>query len=90
MLVQWLEFGMLVCFGFSWPLAIWKTFHAKRVDGKSPAFSVIVILGYLLGIAAHWLGDRSWVMWAYLLNVGLVAADLGLYVHYSRHPGGRA
>ncbi len=89
MTAEWLEFGMLVCFGVSWPLAIWKTLRVKRVEGKSPAFMVIVILGYLLGIAAHWIDDRSWVMWAYLFNVSLVATDLALYARYSRHPGGR-
>ena len=41
-----LEFGMLFAFGFSWPFAIARTYRAKRVDGKSPMFMVIVILGY--------------------------------------------
>ena len=44
---------MLFCFGFSWPFAIAKTVRAKRVDGKSPMFEVIVIVGYLFGIASH-------------------------------------
>ena len=40
-----LEFAMLFAFGFSWPFAIWRTYRAKRVDGKSPYFMFIVILG---------------------------------------------
>lgn len=89
-----LEFAMLFCFGFSWPFAIAKTFRAKRVDGKSPAFEIIVIVGYLFGIASHLISDRSWVVWVYLVDVLLVAADLTLYFHYalknraSRHPTG--
>ena len=77
-----LEFAMLFCFGFSWPFAIAKTYRAKRVDGKSPMFEIIVILGYLFGIASHLISDRSWVLWVYLVDVALVATDLSLYFHY--------
>ena len=40
------EFAMLFTFGFSWPFAIAKTLRAKRVDGKSPMFMIIIVLGY--------------------------------------------
>ena len=73
---------MLFCFGFSWPFAIAKTFRAKRVDGKSPAFEIIVIVGYVFGIASHLISDRSWVVWVYLADIMLVATDLTLYFHY--------
>ena len=52
-----LEFAMLFCFGFSWPFAIAKTIRAKRVDGKSPMFEIIVIVGYLFGIGISGLTD---------------------------------
>ena len=45
MLAEILEFAMLFAFGFSWPFAIMRTYRAKRVDGKSPQFMVIVIVG---------------------------------------------
>ena len=80
--VQLCEIGMLVAFGFSWPFAIAKTVRAKRVDGKSPLFEIIVIVGYLFGIASHLISDRSWVTWVYLADVLLVATDLTLYFHY--------
>ncbi|MBR1870604.1 MAG: hypothetical protein IJ802_02145 [Kiritimatiellae bacterium] len=79
-----LECAMLFCFGFSWPFAIARTLRAKRVDGKSPAFSVLVMVGYLCGIAAHAISDRSWIVWVYLADLVLVAADFSLYMHYSR------
>ena len=47
MLSELLEFAMLFAFGFSWPFAIMRTYRAKRVDGKSPAFMIIVLIGYL-------------------------------------------
>ena len=85
-----LEFAMLFCFGFSWPFAIAKTIRAKRVDGKSPLFEIIVIVGYLFGIASHLISDRSWVTWVYLADTALVATDLALYFHYARRSRGSA
>jgi hypothetical protein len=82
---RFFEFGMLFCFGFSWPFAIAKTIKAKRVDGKSPLFEIIVIIGYLFGITAHLVGDKSWVTWVYVIDIMLVATDLTLYFYYSRH-----
>lgn len=79
-----LECAMLLCFGFSWPFAIAKTYRAKRVDGKSPLFEIIVILGYLFGIARHLVGEMTWVLAVYVVDVLLVATDLALYVHYAR------
>lgn len=85
MLAEFLEFGMLFAFGFSWPFAIARTYRAKRVDGKSPVFMMIVLVGYSLGIAAHLVeGTKLWLCWVYLLDMALVSTDLALYFHYSR------
>ena len=84
MLSEVLEFGMLFAFGFSWPFAIARTCRAKRVDGKSPMFMAIVIVGYLCGIAAHLVeGSKLWLCWVYLVDMALVSTDLCLYFHYS-------
>lgn len=85
MLAEILEFGMLFAFGFSWPFAIARTYKAKRVDGKSPAFMIIVLVGYLCGIGAHLVeGTKLWLCWVYLADMALVSTDLTLYFHYSR------
>lgn len=87
-LSQLLEFGMLFAFGFSWPFAIAKTWRTKKVDGKSPAFMVIVIIGYLLGIAAHLVeGSKLWLCFVYLVDMALVSVDLTLYYRYARRKG---
>lgn len=87
-LSQLLEFGMLFAFGFSWPFAIAKTWRTKKVDGKSPAFMVIVIVGYLFGIAAHLVeGSKLWLCFVYLADMALVSVDLMLYCRYSRRKG---
>ena len=51
------EAGMMVCFGASWPIAAYKTYKAKCVDGKSLRFSSLILLGYVFGkscIAKIW------------------------------------
>ena len=79
MLSQILEFAMLFAFGFSWPFAIVRTYRAKRVDGKSPAFMIIVLVGYACGIAAHLVeGTKLWLCWIYLVDMALVSTDLTL------------
>ena len=84
MLAHFLEFMMLALFGVSWPFAIAKTYRAKRVDGKSPLFEVIVIAGYLCGIASHVVsGEGRWVIGIYALDILLVSTDLALYCWYS-------
>ena len=73
MTAEILEFAMLFAFGFSWPFAIW------------PHFMVIVIVGYLCGIAAHVVeGTKLWLCAVYLADIALVSTDLALYVIYSR------
>ncbi len=84
MLAHFLEFMMLALFGVSWPFAIAKTYGAKRVDGKSPLFEVIVIAGYLCGIASHLVsGVGMWVIGIYAVDILLVSTDLALYCYYS-------
>ena len=85
MLSQILEFAMLFAFGFSWPFAIAKTLRAKRVDGKSPMFMIIVLLGYSCGIAAHLVeGTKLWLCIVYLVDMALVSTDLVLYFHFAK------
>ena len=85
-----LEFAMLFAFGFSWPFAIWRTYKAKRVDGKSPQFMFIVLFGYACGIAAHLVeGTKLWLCFVYLADMALVSADLALYFRYSARAGSR-
>lgn len=83
-----LEFAMLFAFGFSWPFAIWRTWRAKRVDGKSPYFMIIVLLGYACGIGSHLVeGTKLWLCYVYLADMALVSTDLVLYFYYSRRCG---
>ncbi|MBO4286904.1 MAG: hypothetical protein J5985_01920 [Kiritimatiellae bacterium] len=76
------EIGMLACFGFSWPFSIAKSLRTKKVEGKSPAFMVIVMVGYLCGITHKFLYNLDWVVGLYALDLVLVLADFILYMRY--------
>lgn len=74
---------MLVCFGASWPMSIWKTVKVKNPAGKSVAFLWLVEIGYLSGIV-YKLSRPDWVIALYCLNAAMVGADLFLVGKYNR------
>jgi hypothetical protein len=78
------EIIMLICFGVSWPISIFKALRTKVVAGKSPLFMSIVIMGYASGIVHKILFSMDWVIFLYVLNLLLVAVDLSIYFRYSR------
>lgn len=80
------EVGMLLCFGVSWPISILKALRTRQVAGKSPLFMLIVCLGYACGIVHKILHALDWVTVLYVLNYGMVATDLVLYLKYRAHP----
>ena len=88
--VQMFEAGMLVCFGLSWPVSVFKTFRTRRTEGKSLAFMVLVWVGYCSGMAAKFVAAAApgktldWVTALYAVNWLLVALDIALYLRYSR------
>ena len=87
---SFLEAGMLICFGVSWPMSILKTLRTKVVAGKSLGFLSLVLAGYLSGIGAKIAiavgrGEPlAWVSALYTLNGLMVATDIALYLRYSR------
>ena len=77
------EAVMMVCFGVSWPLSIWKTYKVKNPAGKSIGFLVLVILGYISGIISKIVtGNVNWVIALYALNAAMVGTDLFLVCLY--------
>ena len=87
---MWSEFFeglMFVCFGFSWPFAIAKSWRCRLAHGKSPLFLVIILIGYLSGICSHFWRVFSPVVFLYTVNATMVAIDLYLVMHFRRHPG---
>ena len=78
------EAGMLICFGASWPFAVRKTYLTKSVKGKSKFFLFLIILGYVFGIVHKVMYSLDFVIWLYVINLLLVAADLSLCIKYSK------
>jgi len=54
----------------------------EKVEGKSPLFMAVIIMGYLSGIAHKVLYNFDWVTVFYGVNAAMVAADLFLYYRY--------
>jgi uncharacterized membrane protein len=82
-IAKFLESGMLVAFGCAWPANILHTLRHKSTQGKSLVFLMIVLVGYLFGIAAKILGDSiNFVLLFYVLNLAMVTCDILLYLYY--------
>lgn len=81
-LLELLEAGMVVCFGVAWPISIRKSVKSKTSRGKSLAFLIIVIVGYLLGITRKVLtGSYQISFYAYCLNILMVSADAVIWFY---------
>lgn len=77
---QILETVMLVCFGLSWPINLIKNIRAKTAKATSLKFIILIILGYLAGIAAKIVsGQFNYVLIAYFVNLIFVTANLCVY-----------
>ena len=77
---QLFEAIMIVCFGISWPMAIFKSWMAKTAKGKSLLFLVFIMTGYAFGICSKIVGNNiSYVLFFYILNFMMVFIDLLLY-----------
>lgn len=58
---------MLVCFGISWPFNIAKSLRSRTAKGKSVAFELLIIAGYLCGLIGKLiLGNLSYVVFSTL------------------------
>jgi multisubunit Na+/H+ antiporter MnhE subunit len=95
-LAGFLEMLMLICFGVSWPINIAKAWKARSTKGISVLFYSLILLGYLVGIAAKlaliaayapapWYETVRWyVMFFYVLNTSMVAAGIAIWFRNRR------
>jgi hypothetical protein len=75
-----LECTMLICFGLSWPISVYKSLKSRSTAGKSVAFTVAILIGYAAGIAGKFIsGNVNYVLALYLLNFAVVSVDFALY-----------
>ena len=81
-----LETTMLVCFGAAWPFSIWRSFKSRTAKGKSIGFLLIVLAGYVAGIAKVIITDglKGFLLIPYTINFCMVFCDTCLYFRNSR------
>lgn len=79
------EVIMLLCFGFSWPLSIIKSYKARTTKGKSLPFLILITTGYICGIIAKLAGENiSYVLVFYCINLCLLLLELVIYARNRR------
>ena len=83
---EFLEICMIVAFGLSWPMNVIKSYKARTTKGKSLAFLVLILFGYICGIASKLLAPsfKWYVLFFYVLNFTMVSIDLCIYIR-NRH-----
>lgn len=75
-----LETIMLVCFGLSWPLSVIKNIKAKTAKNMSLPFILLILTGYIVGIASKFIsGNIGYVLIAYFINLLSVGINLAVY-----------
>ena len=81
-----LEVFMIVAFGCSWPMNVIKSWKARTTQGKSLAFLLLILLGYICGITGKLIspGFKWYVLFFYVLNFIMVSVDLALYIRNYR------
>ena len=75
-----LEVIMMICFGISWPLSVYKSYKPRSTAGKSFVFLFAIWIGYIAGIFGKILTDNvTLAFYFYLLNITIVSIDIALY-----------
>ena len=82
-----LEIIMIVSFGISWPINVIKSYRARTTKGKSLWFILLILFGYVAGIASKFVNaeymaniENKWyVLFFYVLNFIEIAFDILLY-----------
>lgn len=80
------EIVMLLCFGFAWPLSIWKLLKTKSSTGKSVLFLLVLLCGYTAGILHKVFYAYDRVIILYAINMVMVSIDLALVIYYRSRP----
>ena len=84
-MANFLEVVMLICFGLSWPVSLYKNLRAKSANSTSLSFMCLILVGYLAGITAKVMTvGANYVFFVYLFNIVMVVANLAVSL-YHRH-----
>ena len=78
------EVIMLICFGLAWPFSIYRSYKTKSVQGKSPIFLIVILIGYISGILNKLIYNYDNVIYLYIINTIMVTIDYMLYIRNTR------
>ena len=73
---QLLETLMLVCFGFSWPMSVYKNIKAGTAKSMSLPFILLIVGGLSAKLISH---NYSYVLIVYVLNLAIVSTNIVVY-----------
>ena len=76
---------MLICFGLAWPPSIYRSIKSKSTSGKSFAFLIIVMIGYLCGILNKIFYNFDYIIILYCLNFTMATTDACLYIRNKKN-----
>ena len=87
-----LEIMMVLSFGASWPLNLWKSWTSRTAVGKSLGFLVLIFFGYVAGIASKLMSasymaefaQKWYVLFFYCLNLTMVGANICIHLRNMR------
>jgi hypothetical protein len=82
---------MLICFGFAWPVSIYKSIVSKKTAGKSLLFLFVLQIGYVAGVffklTEYWDNVKinpneivSINLYLYVLNFVMISIDELLFL----------
>ena len=83
-----LEALMIICFGLSWPISIYRSYVSRSAKGKSLFFEVFLWIGYFFGITRKYIQFYSgnglnflfyMGFFFYFLNIIEITIDMLLY-----------
>lgn len=82
---EFFEMLMIVSFGISWPISVYKSYRSRTANGKSVAFTYFIWIGYLFGIISKLMKQSlTYVFVFYIINLITVSADILLYYRNRR------
>ncbi len=83
--MQIFEMIMLICFGLSWPISVYKSVRSGSTKGKSAVFIIAIIVGYISGIIGKVVNHQiTYVVAVYCFNLIVVSADLAVYFYNAK------
>ena len=75
-----LETIMLICFGMSWPMSVYKNIKSRTAKSMSLGFILLITVGYIAGIIAKISSHRiNFVLIVYMINLIIVSVNIAVY-----------